>query len=125
MGEADISPCFLSRGSFRLLRYLLFCLLILFVYLLFSTLVLILLALVPHCASPFPVIPHLLAGRAPYVVSSVFAYFHKYSCLANNNYTAIYHVERVVRPLALTDEHSHWHIRSNAGLPQPCHSASC
>jgi hypothetical protein len=65
MGEADTSPCFLLRGSSRLLRYLLFCLLFLFVYLLFPTLVLILLAFVSHCVPPFPVIPHLLAKNPP------------------------------------------------------------
>ncbi len=65
MGEANTSPCFLSRGSSRLLRYLLFCLLFLFVYLLFPTLVLILLAFVSHCVPPFPVTPHLLAARVP------------------------------------------------------------
>ena len=64
-GEANTSPWFLSRGSFRLLRYLLFRLLFLFVYLLFPTLVLILLAFVSHCVPPFPVVPHLLAARAP------------------------------------------------------------
>jgi hypothetical protein len=53
----------LLRGSSRLLRYLPFCLLFLFVYLLFPTLVLILLAFVSHCVSPFPVVPHLLAAR--------------------------------------------------------------
>ena len=65
MGEADISTCFLSRGSFRLLRQLPFCLLFLFVYLLFPTLVLILLAFVSHCVPPFTVGPHLLAARVP------------------------------------------------------------
>ena len=65
MGEADTSPCFLSRGSARLLRYLLFCLFFLFVYHLFPTLVLILLAFVSHCVPPFPVGPHLLAARVP------------------------------------------------------------
>ena len=53
MGEADTSPCFLSRGSSRLLRQLPFCLLFLFVYLLFPTLVLILLAFVSHCVTSF------------------------------------------------------------------------
>ncbi len=62
MGEADTSACFLLRGSSRLLRYLLFCLLFLFVYLLFPTLVFILLAFVSHCVPPFIVIPHLLAA---------------------------------------------------------------
>jgi len=64
-GEADTSPCFLSRGSFRLLLQLPFCLLFLFAYLLFPTLVLILLAFVSHCIPPFPVVPHLLVARAP------------------------------------------------------------
>src|SRR4030043_983128 len=62
MGKADPSACFLSRGFFRLLCLLLFCLLFLFVYLLFPTLVLILLAFVSHCAPPFSVVPHLLAA---------------------------------------------------------------
>jgi len=65
MGEADTSPCFLSRGSSRLPRYLPFYLLFLFAYLLFPTLVLILLAFVSHCVPPFPVIPHLLVARVP------------------------------------------------------------
>jgi len=60
MGEADTSPCFLSRGSSRLLRYLPFYLLFLFVYLLFPTLVLILLAFVSHCVPPFPVVLQIL-----------------------------------------------------------------
>ena len=64
-GEANTSPCFLSRGSSRLLLRLPFCLLLLLVYLLFPTLVLILLAFVSHCVPPFPVFPHLLAARAP------------------------------------------------------------
>ena len=54
-----------SWGSFRLLRKLPFCLLFLFVYLLFPALVLILLAFVSHCVLPFPVFPHLLAARVP------------------------------------------------------------
>ena len=62
MGDAGTLPCFLLRGSSRLLRYLPFCLLFLFVYLLFPTLVLILLAFVSHCVPPFPVVPHLLAA---------------------------------------------------------------
>lgn len=65
MGGADTSRCLPSRGSYRLLRYLPFCLLFLFAYHLFPTLVLILLAFVSHCAPPFPVIPHLLAARVP------------------------------------------------------------
>ena len=53
MGGADTSRCFPSRGPYRLLRYLPFCLLFLFAYHLFPTLVLILLAFVSHCAPPF------------------------------------------------------------------------
>ena len=65
MDEADTSPWLLSRGSSRLLLQLPFCHLVLFAYLLFPTLVLIRLALVSHCLSPFGVVAHLFAARAP------------------------------------------------------------
>jgi hypothetical protein len=65
MGEADTSPSFLSRGPFRLLRYLPLCLLLLFIYLLFLTLLLILLAFVSHCVPPFPGVSHLPAASGP------------------------------------------------------------
>ena len=64
MDEADTSACFLSRGSSRLLLQIPFCPLVLFAYLLFPTLVLILLAFVSHCLSPFAVVPYL-SGAAP------------------------------------------------------------
>jgi len=79
MGEADTSPCFLSRGSSRLLRYLPFCLFFLFVYHLFPTFVLILLAFVSHCVPPFSVVPHLLAARVPLHRGILANYFKKLS----------------------------------------------
>jgi len=66
MDEADTSPCFLSGGSSRLLLQLPFCPLVLFAYLLFPTLVLILLAFVSHCLPPFPVAPYLFAAPSEY-----------------------------------------------------------
>jgi hypothetical protein len=50
--EPDSSPCFLSRGSFRLLLQFPFCLLILLRSLLFLPFVLILLAFVSHGVTP-------------------------------------------------------------------------
>jgi hypothetical protein len=79
MGEADTSPCFLSRGFARLLRCLLFCLFFLFLYHLFPTLVLILLAFVSHCVPPFSVVPHLLAARVPLHRGISANYFKKLS----------------------------------------------
>ena len=65
MGEAETSPCFLSRGRFRGLLQFPFGLLFLFLYLLFLNLVLIFLAFVSHCVSPFLVVANLLAARVP------------------------------------------------------------
>jgi len=69
--DADTSPCFLSRGCSRLLLQLPFCPLVLFAYLLFPTLVLILLALVSHCLPPFAVVPYLFAAPPEYDVACV------------------------------------------------------
>lgn len=64
-GEANTSSYILSRGSSRLLRYLLFCLLFLLAYLLFPTLVFILFTFISHSVPlSFPFFPHLLT-RAP------------------------------------------------------------
>lgn len=59
-GDPTSDEFFLSRGSFRLLLPLPFCLLFLLFELLFPTLVLILLSFVSHLVPPFPLVAHFL-----------------------------------------------------------------
>ena len=64
MGKAETSSGYPSGGLFRLLILFLLGLLCLFFCLLFLALVLVLLAFVSHCVSPFLVVANLLAARA-------------------------------------------------------------
>ena len=76
IGGAETSPCFLSRGLSRLLLLFPFCLLFLFLYLLLPTLVLIPLAFVSHCVSPFSLSLIFFPRGCRCVVSSGFGYLH-------------------------------------------------
>ena len=97
MGDADTLPCFLLRGSSRLLRYLLGCFATfpfafcscLFIFC-FRPLSLSFLPLSPIAYLLFPLSLIFSPRGCGCLVSSVFAYFHEHSCLVNNDYTAIH-----------------------------------